>query len=85
MQYWTENSSETEHIRVSILCDFVNRYKEIVGKPSFPDQFKTITKCYNRAGYTTTIMRQSDQFKKITKCYNRAGYNMTFMRQSDQF
>ena len=43
-------------------CDLVYKFKTIVGKPSFSDQFnlkKKIIKRYERVGYNMDIMRQS--------------------------
>ena len=39
--------------------DLVYKFKRIVGKPSFNDQFKKIVKRYIRVGYNLDIMRQS--------------------------
>ena len=39
--------------------DFVYKFKRIVGKPKFSDQFKKIVKRYIRVGYNLNIMRQS--------------------------
>ena len=39
--------------------DFVYKFKQIVGKPNFSDQFKKIVKRYIRVGYNLDIMRQS--------------------------
>ena len=39
--------------------DLVYRFKRVVGKPSFNDQFKKIIKRYKRVGYNMDIMRQS--------------------------
>ena len=39
--------------------DFVYKFKQIVGKPKFSDQFKKIVKRYIRVGYNLDIMRQS--------------------------
>ena len=39
--------------------DLVYRFKRIVGKPNFSDQFKKIVKRYIRTGYNLDIMRQS--------------------------
>ena len=39
--------------------DLVYKFKRIVGKPNFSDQFKTIVKRYIRVGYNLDIMRQS--------------------------
>ena len=39
--------------------DLVYKFKQIVGKPNFSDQFKKIVKRYIRFGYNLDIMRQS--------------------------
>ena len=39
--------------------DLVYKFKRIVGKPNFSDQFKKIVKRYIRFGYNLDIMRQS--------------------------
>ena len=39
--------------------DLVYKFKQIVGKPNFSDQFKKIVKRYVRVGYNLDIMRQS--------------------------
>ena len=39
--------------------DLVYKFKRIVGKPNFSDQFKKIVKRYVRVGYSVDIMRQS--------------------------
>ena len=39
--------------------DLVYKFKRIVGKPNFSDQFKKIVKRYIRVGYNFDIMRQS--------------------------
>ena len=39
--------------------DLVYKFKRIVGKPNFSDQFKKIVKRYIRVGYYLDIMRQS--------------------------
>ena len=39
--------------------DLVYKFKRIVGKPNFRDQFKKIVKRYIRVGYNLDIMRQS--------------------------
>ena len=39
--------------------DLVYKFKRIVGKPNFSDQFKKIVKCYIRVGYSLDIMRLS--------------------------
>ena len=43
-----------------VFCgDLVYKFKQIVGKPNFSDQFKKIVKRYIRVGYNLDIMRQS--------------------------
>ena len=54
-----QNSSATRHIRTYIFGDLVYKFKRIVGKPNFSDQFKKIVKRYVRVGYNLDIMRQS--------------------------
>ena len=39
--------------------DLVYKFKRIVGKPEFSDQFKKIVKRHIRVGYNLDIMRQS--------------------------
>ena len=39
--------------------NLVYKFKRIVGKPNFSDQFKKIVKRYTRVGYNLDIMRQS--------------------------
>ena len=39
--------------------DLVYKFKRIVGKPYFSDQFKKIIKRYKKVGYNLDIMRQS--------------------------
>ena len=39
--------------------DLVYKFKRIVGKPNFSDQFKKIIKRFIRVGYNLDIMRQS--------------------------
>ena len=39
--------------------DLVYKFKRIVGKPNFSDQFKNIVKRYTRVGYNLDIMRQT--------------------------
>ena len=39
--------------------DLVYKFKRIVGKSNFSDQFKKIVKRYIRVGYNVDIMRQS--------------------------
>ena len=52
--------SELEGISEPIFNgDLVYKFKRIVGKPNFNDQFKKIVKRYIRVGYNLDIMRQS--------------------------
>ena len=39
--------------------DLVYKFKRIVGKPNFSDQFKKIIKRYIKFGYNLDVMRQS--------------------------
>ena len=39
--------------------DFVYKFKRIVGKPNFSNQFKKILTRYKKVGYNLDIMRQS--------------------------
>ena len=39
--------------------DLIYKFKQIVGKPYYSDQFKKIVKRYIRVGYNLDIMRQS--------------------------
>ena len=39
--------------------DLVYKFKRIVGKPNFSDQFKMMVKRYIRVGYNLDVMRQS--------------------------
>ena len=39
--------------------DLIYKFKRIVGKPNFSDQFKKIVKRYIRVGYNLDIMQQS--------------------------
>ena len=60
-----------------IFCgDLVYKFKRIVGKPNFNDQFKKIVKRYIRVGYNFDIMRQSAclVLNPITVC----GYGFLF-------
>ena len=52
--------SDSEGISEPIFYgDLVYKFKRIVGKPNFSDQFKKIVKRYIRVGYNLDIMRQS--------------------------
>ena len=51
-----KDSSSNRHIRACIYGDLVYRFKRIVGKPNFSDQFKKIIKHYKRVGYNMDIM-----------------------------
>ena len=47
------------HIRTYIYGDLVYKFKRIVRKSNFSDQFKKIVKRYIRVGYNLIIMGQS--------------------------
>ena len=47
------------HVEPLFYVDLVYKFKRIVGKPNFSDQFKKIVKRYIRVGYNLDIMRQS--------------------------
>ena len=40
-------------------CDLVYKFKTIVGRADFSDQFRKIIVCHKRIGYNINIMRQS--------------------------
>ena len=42
-----------------VIYNVVYKFKRIVGRPNFSDQFKKIVKPYIRVGYNLDIMRQS--------------------------
>ena len=43
-----------------IFCgDLVHKFKRMVGKPNFSDQFKNIVKRYIKVGYKLDVLRQS--------------------------
>ena len=45
--------------KVSEYGDLVYKFKRIVGKPNFIDQFKNIIKRYIKVGYNLDVIRQS--------------------------
>ena len=47
------------YIRTYINGDLAYKFKQIVGKPNFSDQFKKVVKRYIRVGYNLDVMRQS--------------------------
>ena len=53
------NSFHFLYIQPIFYGDLVYKFKRIVGKPNFSDQFKKIVKRYIRVGYNLDIMRQS--------------------------
>ena len=59
IQHWVKNSSATRHIRTYIYGDLVYKFKRIVGKPNFIDQFKKFIKRYIKVGDNLDVMRQS--------------------------
>ena len=54
MQCWLEIFCNSAHHD-----DFVSKFKRVVGRPSFHDQFKKIIQGYKRVGYRKGIMWQS--------------------------
>ena len=46
-------------ILVKFYGDLVYKFKQIVGKADFPDQFRKIIVRYKRIGYNINVMRQS--------------------------
>ena len=48
--------------------DLVYKFKRIIGKPNFRDQFKKILKCYIKVGYNFDIMRQSAYLMPQSAC-----------------
>ena len=56
-----KDSSATRHIRTCIYGDLhvVYKFKRVVGKRYFSDQFKKIIKRLKRVGYNMDIMQQS--------------------------
>ena len=54
-----ENSSAASISEPVFYGDLVHKFKRIVGKHSFHDQFKKIVKYYKIEGYSMEIMRQS--------------------------
>ena len=48
--------------------DLVYKFKRIVGKPNFSDQFKKIVKGYIRVGYNLDITRQSTCYGFLFNC-----------------
>ena len=64
--------------------DLVYKFKLIVGKPNFSDQFKKIVKHYIRVGYNLDIMRQSAclVLNPITVCSYGFLFNCTTVGQA---
>ena len=62
----------------------VYKFKRIVGKPNFSDQFKKIVKRYIRVGYNLDIMRQSAclVLNPITVYSNGFLFNCTTVNQA---
>ena len=51
---------KSEDISKPVLyCDLIYKFKRIVGKSNFSDQFKKIIKRYKKVGYHIDVMRQS--------------------------
>ena len=53
------NLSATRHIRTYIYGDLLYKFKRIIGKPNFSDQFKKIIKRYIKVGFNLDVLRQS--------------------------
>ena len=47
------------HIRTIFYSELVYKFKRIVGKPNFSDQFKKIIKSDIKVGYNLNVIRQS--------------------------
>ena len=64
--------------------DLVYKFKRIVGKPNFSDQFKKIVKRYVRVGYNLDFMRQSAclVLNPITVCSYVFLFNCTAVGQA---
>ena len=65
--------------------DLVHKFKRIVGKPNFSDQFKKIVKRYIRVGYNLDIMRQSAVLNPITVYSYGFLFNCTTVGQASNF
>ena len=65
-------------------CDLVYKFKRVVGKSNFSDQFKKIVKRYIRVGYNLDIMRQSTclVLNQITVYSYGFLFNCTMMGQA---
>ena len=59
MQYWVKTLLQQGISETIFYDDLVYKFKQIVGKPNFSDQFKKIVKRYIRVGYNLDIMQQS--------------------------
>ena len=58
-QFWLKTLLQQGISEPIFYGDLVYKFKRIVGKPNFSDQFKKIVKRYIRVGYNLDIMRQS--------------------------
>ena len=59
MQHWVNTLLQQGISKPIFYGDLVYKFKRIVGKPNFSDQFKIIVTRYIRFGYNLDIMRQS--------------------------
>ena len=59
IQHWVKTLLQQGISEPIFYGDLVYKFKRIVGKPNFSDQFKKIVKRYIRVGYNLDIMRQS--------------------------
>ena len=66
--------------------DFVYKFRKIVGKLEFPDQFSKVVICYKRKGYTINVIKQSacsainpitvDHFAYLFNCTPMSGFRL---------
>ena len=59
LQHWVKTHLQQGISEPIFYGDLVYKFKRIVGKPNFSDQFKKIVKRYIRVGYNLDIMQQS--------------------------
>ena len=59
MQHWVKTLLQKGISEPISYGDFVYKFKRIVGRPNFSDQFKKIIKRYKKVGYNLDVMQQS--------------------------
>ena len=59
LQHWVKILLQKGISEPIFYGDLVYKFKRIVGKPNFSDQFKKIVKRYIKVGYNLDVMRQS--------------------------